>query len=157
MTPPQDVRATVDEPRIPHNLADAAASIDMELRRKRNKIMKLEESGGEALAEAHADFMADLGRDAIRLARKDGLQCVERTHVELAVKRYGTGAGESRLGSALSTLGGLLAGAGLAAGYGLLFTPGPHSTGEQTTTLAFCIFGFFLLAIGLTLTTMGRR
>jgi hypothetical protein len=138
-------------------LAKAAEAIDKELRRKPDRLMKLEVNGGEALAIAQADFLADVTRDAIGLARKDRLQCVERIHIETAAERYGTGASESKLGSSLSTLGGLLAGAGLGAGSNLLFGAGNHSTAELVTVLVLCILGFFLLAIGLTLTMVGRR
>jgi hypothetical protein len=119
--------------------------------------MKLETNGGEALAVAQADFLADVGRDAIGLARRDHLQCVERIHIERAAQRYGSGARESKAGSALSTLGGLVAGAGLGGGYNLLFGPGTHTTAETTTILIICILGFSLLFAGITLTMVGPR
>ncbi|WP_091224436.1 histone-like protein [Geodermatophilus siccatus] len=119
--------------------------------------MSLDADAGAALADAHADFLTDLTREAIRLARKDRLRTVDAEHVEQAVSRLGMGSSQSKAGSAFSTMGGLLAGAGLAGGYALAFTSGPHSTAEMVTTIALCILGFFLLAVGLTLTMVSKR
>jgi hypothetical protein len=142
---------------LPPNLTDAVERIDAELTRKSKKNMSLTPDAVAGLQEAHADYFADLGQEAIRLARKDRLRIVDREHVERAVARLGMGSSQSRVGNAANTLGGLLAGAGLAGGYGLAFTAGPHSTGEIVTTIVFCILGFFVLAVGLTLTMMRGR
>lgn len=108
------------------------------------------------MAEAHADFLGDLGCEAIRLARKDSLSTVDPVHVEQGVSRLGMRSGQSRSGSAFSTVGGLVAGAGLAGGYTLAFTPGIHSTAQQVTTVILGFIGAFLLAIGLTLTMVSK-
>ena len=142
---------------LPPDLAAAGHSIDKELRRKPRKVMTMTADAGDALAEAHAEFLGDLGREAIRLARKDGLRTVDRVHVEQAAGRLGTGSSESKVGTAFSTMGGLLGGIGLAAAWNLAFGSGLHSTGEQIATIAVCVVGFVLLAVGLTLTVVGRR
>lgn len=118
--------------------------------------MSFGEDAGSALAEAHANFLADLGIESVRLARKDRLQTVHRIHVEKAADRLGAGSGSNNVASTCNTLGGLVAGAGLAGAYGLAFSSSPHSTAEQMVTLALCVVGFILLTVGITI-TMTRR
>jgi hypothetical protein len=119
--------------------------------------MSFDPDAAKALEEASTEYLADLGQEAIRLARKDRLRTVDREHIEQASERLGMGSSQGRLGSACSTLGGLLAGAGLAAGYAVAFTAGEHSTAEIVTAILLNIFGFFFLAVGITLTMVRRR
>ena len=142
---------------LPADLALAGQRIDAELRRKSDRVMSFDRGAARALEEASTEYLADLGQEAIRLARKDRLRTVDREHIEQAEERLGMGSSQSHLGSASSTLGGLLAGAGLAAGYAVAFTAGEHSTPEIVTAIILNIFGFFFLAVGITLTMVRDR
>jgi hypothetical protein len=145
---------------LPPDLASAAQAIDDELRRKPRRVMALTAEAVDALMAAQSDYLGDLGdlgREAIRLARKDRLRTVDQEHVDQAIARLGLTSKEGGLASAASTLGGVIAGAGGAAGYAIAFTDGPHSTAEIVTAIVLCIVGFFLLAVGVTLTMVKRR
>ena len=103
MSAPQWAGAGTPGAPVQPNLTDAGQRIDAELRRKPSKIMALSPEAGAALADAHADFLADLGQEAIRLARKDRLRTVDREHVDQALSRLGAGSRESKAGNACST------------------------------------------------------
>lgn len=153
-SPAEDPRMPVS---LPHNLAAAGQAIDMELRRKPNKIMTLTSDAGDALADAHADCLADLGREAIRIARNAGLSVVDRVHVEQAVGRLGMGSSQNDLATVLLALGGAVAGGGISLAWVWVFNPAARSTAEVNTTLVLCVFGAVLLAVGITLTLVRQR
>jgi histone H3/H4 len=153
----QNASATSAPAGLPQDLELAGRRIDAELRRKHNKVMSLTSDAGSALEALTSDYLADLGQEAVRLARRGRLRTVDREHVEQAAERLGMGSAHSRIGNASNTLGGLLAGAGLAAGYAVTFTGGQHSTAEVVTAILLCIFGFSFLAVGLTLTMVRER
>jgi hypothetical protein len=118
--------------------------------------MTLTPGAGEALEEAYADFFGDVGIEAIRLARRVGLENIDRAHVETARSRIGTDMRKGRLGSVLSTAGGVVAGAGGTSIYAVLFTVGVHTTAEWMTGLVLTSIGFVLLAVGITLMLTGK-
>ncbi len=134
---------------LPPQLASAGLRIDRQLQRRR---MSFDEDAGLALADAHADFLADLGVEAARLARKDRLNTVHRVHVEKAVDRLGAGSGASGFATVCNTLGGVVAGIGVAGAYNLAFNPAQHTTAEQMVTIALCIVGFVMLTVGVSIT-----
>jgi hypothetical protein len=143
---------------VPTNLAVAALRIDDELHRRHSSPVTLSPQAGAALEVAYAEYLADLGQEAIRIARRDRLSIVDREHVEQAVARLGLEAATgSALGNGANSIGGLLAGAGIASSYALAFTKGPHGTAEIITAIVLCIIGFSVLAIGMTLTMVNRR
>ncbi len=119
--------------------------------------MSFDEEAGLALADAHAEFLADLGVEATRLARKDRLNTVHRVHVEKAADRLGAGSGASGFATVCNTLGGVVAGIGVAGAYNLAFNPAPHTTAEQMATIALCVLGCIMLTIGLTITMTKSR
>ena len=140
---------------LPHNLAAAGQEIDIELRRKPGKPMEMSPSAGDALEDAYADFMTDLGREAIRLARNDGLSTVDPSHVEKAVGRLGMGSsGSSPRGFVLTTTGGLLTGFAGNGAFSLTFDSAARSTAEITTTLVLLVVGVIALTAGLLLTAV---
>jgi histone H3/H4 len=131
--------------------------MDLELRRKPARVMTLAHEASDALQDFQAEYLAELGEQAIRLARKDRLRTVDREHVEQAASQLGTTTNRDRLSSAANTLGGLIAGAGLASTYALAFTQDQHSTAEIITAIILCIIGFSILSVGITTTFVGRR
>jgi hypothetical protein len=105
----------------------------------------------------HAEYLGDLGTEAVRLARRDRLTTVDREHVDRASTRLGFGE-SGRGASTLNSVGGVVAGIGLASAYAVTFNPGPHSTAEIVTAIVACILGAILLTAGvvLTMTRPGR-
>lgn len=158
-------RVTTDSPSeasgtplpLPHNLAAASQAIEMELRRKPRKTMELRPDAGDALADAHADFLADLGREAIRLARNAGLGTVDRVHVEQAVGRLGMGSSSSTLGSVLLAAGGVPLGVGLTLVATMSSDGAKHSTADMYWMLAFLVPGLLLFTLGTLLTLIRTR
>lgn len=155
--PPVDVP---DEPWPGHEratLSSAAERIDAELRRRPREPMTFGPEARERLAELHAEYLADLGQEAVRVARRGHVSTVDELHVRQASTRLGAGRGQSSaLETAANTFGGVFAGAGIASVYALMFTPGPHGIGETVTTLVLSVIGFVLLAIGMTVTFLRR-
>jgi len=115
------------------DLADAGLRIDRQLTRHN---MRFSPEAGETLAITQANFLADLGIEAVRLTRKDRLSTVDRVHVEKAADRLGAATGSDGIGSACNTIGGLLTGAGIAGAYNLAFGSDQITTTETMTTLA---------------------
>ncbi len=144
-------------PVLPAHLSLAATRIDGELRRRPAKRLSLSPDARDALALAHAEYLADLGQEAIRIARRDRLATVDQEHVEQAVRRLDQGAakGNARTNAA-NSLGGVFGGAGLASAYAIVFTAGPHSTMEIVVALLLSVVGFSSLVYGLTASS-GRR
>ncbi|WP_445163210.1 hypothetical protein ACTXG5_08290 [Mycobacterium sp. Dal123C01] len=139
---------------LSQQLADAGLRIDRELHRTK---MRFSDEAGVALVDAHASFLGDLGVEAVRLTRKDRLTTVDRVHVEKAADRLGPATGPSGVASACNTVGGLVVGAGIAGTYRLAFDSGTHSTTQMMVTIALCVVGCILLAVGLTLTLTKRH
>jgi hypothetical protein len=135
-------------------LADAGLRIDKELRRKGE--IAFSKAGAAALANAHSNFVGDLGVEAIRLTRKDRMSTVDRVHIETAVDHLGASSTTSLVANACNTIGGVVAGIGFAGAYALRFGSGPHSTTEILVTLALSVVGCILLAVGLTMTFAKR-
>lgn len=136
------------------DLADAGLLIDKELQRAK---VRFSDDAGVALAEAHAEFLADLGIEAVRLTRKDRLATVDRVHVEKAADRLGANTSSSSVASICNTLGGLIEGAGIAATFNIAFGGRTPSIGEIMVTIGLSIVGGVLLAIGLTILWAARQ
>lgn len=128
----------------------AAGRIDSELARRPSRPMSMSRQAREALALAHAEYLGALGEESVRLARRDRLTTVDAEHVDQAIRRLGQARSGSTLSDAANSLGGLLAGAGVASVYSIVFMSGPHSTAELLTALALSTMGFSSLVYGLT-------
>jgi histone H3/H4 len=138
-------------------LSDAAERINAELVRRLREPMTFSPEARERLAELHAEYLADLGQEAVRVARRAHVSTVDELHVRQASTRLGMGRSRgSALETAANTFGGVFAGAGIASVYALMFTPGPHGIGETAAALVLSVIGFVLLAIGLTVTFLRR-
>jgi len=144
---------------VPANLVVAARRIDDELRRGPGGRgpMALSAEARASLEVVHAEYLADVGREAVRLARKDGLSTVDRSHMEKAAQRIGSASGSGALPGVCNTVGGLFAGAALAAAYMLVFESTTRRPIEFITVMILSILGFSLLATGVTLTVVRRR
>ncbi len=136
------------------DLADAGLRIDKELQRTS---MRFSDDAGVALVETHAEFLADLGLEAVRLTRKDRLGTVDRVHVEKAADRLGASTSSSNVVSACNTIGGLITGAGFAGAYNIAFGGRIPSISEIMVTIGLCIVGGILLAVGLTIPWAAKR
>lgn len=144
---------------VPSNLLDAALRIDVELSRRKKSPMILSTQAASALEIAHAEFLGDVGQEAVRIARRANLRTVDESHVKEAASRIGIGGSRnSALETSFNTLGGVIAGAGIASVYSVNFNPGPHSSLESITSVSLSVLGAVLLAIGLTVTVQkGKR
>lgn len=118
--------------------------------------MSLATNAGIALSEVYAEFFAEVGIEAIRLARRDGLETVDRTHVEKGSRRIGAGTGTGRAGSALMAIGGILGGWGASSISAVTFGTGTHSTGEWVTAIILSTLGTILFTVGITLFLTGK-
>ncbi len=141
---------------VPENILIAAQRINAELDRRSSRPMTLSPEARQRLELVHAEFLADVGREAVRIARRNRVTTVDQSHVDEANQRIGLGAGSSAFGNVANSLGGLLAGAGIESTYAIMFTNGPHSQGETLTAIVLSVLGAALLAVGLTV-TFGRR
>lgn len=79
------------------------------------------------------------------------LATVDASHVNEASKRVGGPARGSALATAANTIGGVVAGSGMASTYAVVFTAGPHETPEILTAIMLSVVGFVLLTLGLAL------
>lgn len=142
---------------MPPNVAIAAKRINDELNRRPGEPMSISSRARAKLELLQTEYLADVAQDAIRAARKHELATADESHVNAAAARIGSGAGgPSPFASVANTLGGVFAGAALASTYAIMFTEDKHGTTEIVTAIALSIFGFSLLAIGLTMTFIKR-
>jgi hypothetical protein len=118
--------------------------------------MTLSNEASTELEVLHAEYLGDLGEEAVRLARREHLSTVDRTHVIQAADRMGSDS-SAVFPNIANSIGGLFAGAGLAGAYSIVFTSGKHSTAEIAVTLILSIVGFVLLAAGVTAMIIRRR
>jgi histone H3/H4 len=141
---------------LPANLAIAAQRIDNALNHNPNRPMTLSNEASTELEVVHAEYLGDLGQEAVRLARQEHLSTVDKTHVIQAADRIGNDP-STVFSNVANSIGGLFAGAGLAGAYSIVFTPGKHSTAEIVVTLILSIIGFILLTAGVTAMILRRR
>src|SRR5258708_4964952 len=107
---------------LSQNLAVAAQRIDGALNHNPAKRMILSDEAATELQVLHAEYLGDLGVEAVRLAKREHLSTVDRTHVVQAADRIG-GDSSGVFANVANSIGGLFAGAGLAGAYGIVFTP----------------------------------
>lgn len=141
---------------LPANLAIAAQRIDDALRHNPSARMSLSDQARTELEVLHGEYLGDLGQEAVRLARREHLSTVDKTHVTEAADRLG-GDPSGVFSNVANSIGGLFAGAGLAGTYSIVFTAGNHSTAEIVATLVLSIIGFILLAAGVTAMIIRRH
>ncbi len=149
-------RKSTPAPPAPPNLLVAAQRINEELLRRPQHTMAVSKLARERLELLHAEYLADLGMEAVRLARRENLHTVDQEQVDRAAESL-RATRERNLANVANTIGGLIAGAGGASSYAVVFTSGPHSTVEVSTAIALCIIGFAILAAGITGTMLSRR
>lgn len=145
-----------DENADTHNLVDAGRRIHAELIRRPSRIMSFSPKARERLEILYSEYLGDLGQESIRLARQNNLSTVDDYHVIEANTRIGGPSRRSGIVTATNTVGGVVAGAGIASVYTIMFSAGPHGQPEILTALILCVLGFTLLAVSMT-TTFVRR
>jgi hypothetical protein len=139
------------------NMAEVTRQIDAELHRNAAKPLVLSERARERLESLQVQYLADLGIESVRIARRRNLETVDESHVLAASERMGGPSRGSPLIASMNTIGGVVAGAGIASVYTVTFTAGPHSTGEILASILLCVAGFVLLAVCLTVAAVQRR
>lgn len=143
---------------VPTNLANAAKLISSELSRDPDNVMTLSPHAVSALEMAHASFLGDVGQESIRIARRANLRTVDDSHVKESAARLGLQrAKKSVVETALNSIGGVIAGAGIASIYAVNFGPGPHSSLENITGVVMALIGGVSLATGLTISALKHR
>jgi hypothetical protein len=139
------------------HLAEAGQRINAELNRRPSSKMVLNVKARERLEILHAEYLADLGNEAVRIARQSNLTTVDEHHVLEAYIRIGRSSPASKIVTPVNTIGGVVAGAGIASVRAVTFNPGPHTQLEILTAVALCVVGFILLTIGITLTFLNKK
>jgi len=104
----------------------------------------LSDEARAALLDAHAEFLEDLGVEAVRVAKRGGLDIVSARHIDDARVALQSGS-ESRVIQGVSALGGVLAGAGAGQFLAVLSEKDPSNLGYALATL-FLVAGCLLLA-----------
>lgn len=140
-------------------VAEAARRINEELARKPQRRMRFDSAATTRLELVHAQYLGDVGEEAVRIARRANLTNVDESHVNQAATWISAG-GSRRSGSlstVMNTLGGLFGGAGIASVYAIAYSLGPHGLAEQLTALILCVLGSILLTTGSVLELARRR
>jgi hypothetical protein len=154
MTSAED-RSSIES--TPSNLAAAADRIAAELNRRRDEPMQFSPQAALRLDELHGEYLGDLGTEAVRIARSDGLQTVDAAHANQAAERLRLQTSPGPFANIAIGLGGMFAGAGMSFFYALFFTKGPHSNSEIAVASFCAVTGFTLIAIGVTVIWMLTR
>lgn len=144
---------------IQPNIALAGQRLDEELRRRRNEPMTMSAAAVEMLEVLHGEYLGDLGQESIRIARRHGLSTVDQSHVKDAAAALGSSPRFATVSNSLNTIGGLLAGAGLAGIYSIFFssrTTDP-TTSELAAAMGLSSMGILLLSVGITLGLVGGK
>jgi histone H3/H4 len=138
-------------------LDDANNRIEEELkRRKKEPPMVMSDEAKDKLATIQTEMIADVGIDAVRIARRKGLKTVDQQHVNEAASNFGLGNGGSFLGAIVNNIGGILTGAGIASIYAIIFTPGPHGSAEVLVGYGLSVIGSICMAVSITLSVMKK-
>jgi histone H3/H4 len=100
-----------------------------------------------ALLEAHAEFVEELGVEAVRSARRSRSDAVSEIDIEEA-RRIVQSPSKTRLGEAMGAVGGVLAGAGAGQLFAVLSQKNPSTAGYAAATIGLVV-GSILLAMAL--------
>ena len=119
--------------------------------------MALTPDARAALEVEHAEHLGNVGVEAARLARRDGLSIVDAEHVEQAARRLGTASGGGVFATVGNSIGGVLLGAGVQSVYQIQFAPGPHTASESVVAAGFSLLGGVLVTLGMSLSLKRRR
>jgi hypothetical protein len=135
-------------------MMEAMARIAAELYAK--KPMVFSPGARYRLESSHAEFLGDMGQEAVRIARRADLVTVDEAHVTSAYERISAGPSSSNIATAANSLGGVFTGAALASGYAIFFTEGPHTPMEFAVGIVLTALGFTLLAISFTISFLRK-
>ena len=143
-------------PPLPTHLGVAARRIDDALNHNPDRPITLSVDARTELEVLHAEYLGDLGQEAVRMARKERHSTVDRVHVMNAADRLREDS-SSKLSNILNSVGGIAAGAGISSVYSILFSHSHHSTAEIAFGITTSVLGAILLAIGITSAVVRRR
>lgn len=130
-------------------ILDAANRIQLELNRK-YPALRLDSGAADELETAYADYMALVGQEAVRSARRDRLSSVDRTHVQRSVQRLDQGrTSRSGISEAGNTVGSVLAGAGLSLLVSILTSGESLEPTPVIVGVALSIVGSVLVSLAL--------
>jgi hypothetical protein len=104
----------------------------------------LSDEARAALLDAHAEFLEDLGVEAVRAAKRGGLDTVSARHIDEAHIFIQSGS-ESKVIQGFATFGGVLAGAGAGQFLAVLSEKDPSNLGYALATI-FLVVGFLFIA-----------
>lgn len=127
----------------------AVQDIQSELLRKKSRPMVIGSSARVALDDFYSEHLRSIGTDAVRIARREGLETVDSRHVRMASERWSNPSVRSWRKDFAITLGGLVAGIGGTEMYALLSADSPITPVEYTVNLAFLLSGTVALVFGL--------
>lgn len=97
-----------------------------------------------ALLDVHAEYLEDLGVEAVRVAKRSRLDTVSAKHIDEARSFVQSGS-EPKVTQAVAALGGILAGAGAGQFLAVLSEKEPSTLGYALATIAL-VLGCLLLA-----------
>jgi histone H3/H4 len=143
-------------PPLPTHLGVAARRIDDALNHNPSRPITLSADARTELEVLHAEYLGDLGQEAVRMARKERHSTVDRTHVINAAERLQEDT-SNKFSSIMNSVGGIAAGAGISSVYSILFSRSHHSTAEIAFGIVVSVIGAVLLAIGITSAVVRRR
>lgn len=150
MSAPPNPATPLPNPGVPAALGAAAQQIQNELTRRPSKPMTLSAQAAAKLGIVHTEFFGDVGVEAVRIARRAGLDTVDEAHVNEAVSRVCQESQSSAIKIAGNTLGSIIAGIALTGWYSIVFTSGPHSNGEYVIAGVSSTVAGILLTIAFT-------
>jgi hypothetical protein len=131
--------------------------ISDEMSRRSGKSVVISGRAWDRLEEIHAEYLADVGQEAVRLARRAGLCVVDESHVDHAGSRIAVGISRrTAVEKATSVFGGILAGVGIAAIHAIMYREGEPNPAELTTALGITGVSAVFLTVNLML-TFGTR
>lgn len=150
--------ASNPSPMLPAHLATAAQRIDNSLNHNSANPIALSHNAKIELEALHAEYLGDLGQEAVRLARRERLSTVDKMHVVRAAERLSSDPmSTANISNITNSIGGLLAGAGLAGIYQIVFVSEKHSSLEIAVAAVLAILGFMLLSVGMTAMLIRKR
>jgi hypothetical protein len=154
---PAHTMGVAPSPALMKALQEAANRIDDELERRASSPMSLSASANDKLTIVQTEILADIGTEAVKIARRQGLSTVDERHVDEAANRLGVIEKSSSLIAAINNIGGILTGAGLAALYAILFTEGPHGSGELLMAFGLNVVGISSMVWSTTVSYLKSR
>ena len=107
---PTGVSVALPSAAITQAMQEAASRIDKELSRRTSAPMTMSIGGRDKLTIVQTELIADIGTDAIKIARRSGVSTVDERHVDEAAARLGASEKTNALTTIVNNVGGILVG-----------------------------------------------